>query len=186
MLGGARSGKSTYAEKRASEIGGEDVLYVATSEIRDEEMRERVEKHREQRPSTWRTIEAPTDVAKAIRKANPAEAKVILLDCLTLLATNQLLKAAGPENDVFDEPSSDPFDKQIEQDLVREVQDLIKLANEWDAEFLIVSNEIGLGIVPAYALGRAYRDILGRANQILAEYADEVLFMVAGIPMKVK
>ena len=185
ILGGARSGKSTFAEQRAKELGGENVLYVATSETKDEEMEERVEKHRAERPSAWGTVEAPRNVAQAIRGAG-SEANVILLDCMTFLVANHLMDAAAPEDDPFDDPSADPFDAQIEADVVAEVEALVAYVQETDVELLVVSNEVGLGVVPPYELGRAYRDILGRANQILARHADEVQLLVAGIPMRVK
>ncbi len=185
ILGGARSGKSTYAEMRAKELGGDNVLYVATSETKDDEMKERVIKHRSERPSAWDTVEAPRNVAQAIRQARSA-AKVILLDCMTFLVANHLMDAAAPEDDPFDDPSSDPFDAQIEAEVIADVEDLVAFVKEADVEMLVVSNEVGLGVVPPYELGRAYRDILGRANQILARNADEVLLFVAGIPMKVK
>ena len=185
LLGGARSGKSTFAEKRAKEIGGEKVLYLATSESKDEEMQERVIKHRADRPSAWDTVEAPRNVAQAIRQVR-SDASVILLDCMTFLVANHLMDAAAPEDDPFDDPSADPFDEKIETAVVAEVNALIDYVKEADVELIVVSNEVGLGLVPAYELGRAYRDVLGRANQILARHADEVLFLVAGIPMKVK
>jgi len=193
ILGGARSGKSTYAEMRAKELGGDNVLYVATSETKDGEMQQRVEKHRSERPSAWVTVETPRNVAKALRQAQDTvirqeggEAKVILLDCVTFLVANYLLEAAGPEEDPFDDPSADPFDIQIEVDVIADVEDLVTYVKDADVDMLVVSNEVGLGVVPPYELGRAYRDILGRANQILARHADEVLLFVAGIPMKVK
>ena len=203
ILGGARSGKSSYAEGRAKEVGGDSVLYVATSETKDEEMQQRVEKHRAGRSSAWETVEAPRNVAQALRprparRSRDGQAqdtdirqersveKVIVLDCVTFLVANYLMDAAGPEDDPFDAPSSDPFDAKIEADVVAEVEDLIAYVTEEDVEMLVVSNEVGLGVVPPYELGRAYRDILGRVNQILAQHADEVLLFVAGIPMKVK
>jgi adenosylcobinamide kinase/adenosylcobinamide-phosphate guanylyltransferase len=185
ILGGARSGKSTFAELRAKELGGECVLFVATSETKDEEMQQRVAKHRADRPSGWDTVEASRNVAQALRRERSGE-KVILLDCMTFLVANHLMDAAAPEDDPFDAPSSDPFDAQIEADVVAEVEALVAYVQGTDVEMLVVSNEVGLGVVPPYVLGRAYRDILGRANQILARYADEVLLLVAGIPMKVK
>lgn len=193
ILGGARSGKSTFAEQRAKELGGESVLYVATSETKDEEMQQRVEVHRSERPPAWGTVEAPRNVAQALRQAQDtalrrerSAARVILLDCMTFLVANHLMDAAAPEGDPFDDPSADPFDAQIEADVVAEVEALVAYVAETDVEMLVVSNEVGLGVVPPYELGRAYRDILGRANQILARHADEVLLLVAGIPMRVK
>jgi adenosylcobinamide kinase/adenosylcobinamide-phosphate guanylyltransferase len=185
ILGGARSGKSSYAEGRAKETGGDSVLYVATSESKDDEMEQRVKKHRAERPPSWRTVEASRNVAQTLRQERSA-AKVILLDCMTFLVANYLMDAAAPEDDPFDAPRSDPFDAQIEADVVAEVEAIIAYMKETEAEMLVVSNEVGLGVVPPYELGRAYRDILGRANQILARHADEVLLLVAGIPMQVK
>ena len=183
--GGARSGKSTFAEKRAMNLGGEKVLYVATSETKDEEMEERVIKHRAERSSAWETVEASRNVAQAIRAAR-SEASVVLLDCMTFLVDNHLMDAAAPEDDPFDDPSADPFDAKIEADVVTEVEELIAYVQASDVEILVVSNEVGLGVVPPYELGRAYRDILGRANQILARHADEVQLLIAGIPMQIK
>jgi adenosylcobinamide kinase/adenosylcobinamide-phosphate guanylyltransferase len=185
ILGGARSGKSTFAEQRAKELGGDHVLYVATSESKDEEMQERVTKHRAERPPGWGTLEAPRNVAHALRQASP-DARVVLLDCMTFLVANHLMDAAAPKENPFDEPSANPFDPQIEAEVVTEVEALVAYVRETDVHLLVVSNEVGLGVVPPYELGRAYRDILGRANQILARHADEVQLLVASIPMKVK
>lgn len=185
ILGGARSGKSTFAEQKAKELGGESVLYVATSETKDEEMQQRVEKHRAERPSAWGTLEAPRNVAQALRQGRSA-AQVILVDCMTFLVANHLMDAAAPEGDPFDDPRADPFDASIEAEVVAEVEALVAYVQASDVEMLVVSNEVGLGVVPPYELGRAYRDILGRANQILARHADEVHLLVAGIPMRIK
>ena len=185
ILGGARSGKSRYAEQRARESGGENVLYVATSEMKDEEMRRRVEKHRSMRPPGWTTLEAPLKILSALHEMKWTE-RVVLLDCVTFLVSNYLLQAAGPEDDPFNSPSADPFDAKIEAEVVAEVEGLISYMDEQDVEMLVVSNEVGLGIVPPYELGRAYRDVLGRVNQILARHADEVLYLVAGLPMRLK
>jgi len=185
ILGGARSGKSTFAETRAKEMGGDSVLYVATSETKDDEMQQRVEKHRAERPSAWETVEAPRNVAQVIRQVR-SDARIVLLDCMTFLVANHLMDAAAPEDDPFDDPSADPFDAKIEADVVAEVEALVTYVGESEVEMLVVSNEVGLGVVPPYELGRAYRDILGRANQILARHADEVQLLIAGIPMRVK
>jgi adenosylcobinamide kinase/adenosylcobinamide-phosphate guanylyltransferase len=185
ILGGARSGKSTFAEQRAKELGGDSVLYVATSETKDEEMHQRVEKHRAERPSAWGTLEASRNVAQALRQERSVT-KVVLLDCMTFLVANHLMDAAGPQDNPFDDPSADPFDAHIEAEVVAEVEALVAYVQETDVEMLVVSNEVGLGVVPSYELGRAYRDILGRANQILARHANEVQLLVAGIPMRVK
>ena len=178
FLGGARSGKSSLAEKRASEIGGDSVLYLATSEVKDEEMRDRVEKHRASRPSAWVTIEAPRNIARSLGKGRNEE-RVILIDCITFLVSNLLLEAGGGEDD-------NPFDEQIEAVILAEIEALLEYIVKTDADFLLVSNEVGMGLVPPYALGRAYRDLLGRANQVLAAAADDVFFLVAGGSMQMK
>src|SRR5215208_109091 len=113
ILGGARSGKSSFAEQQAKELGGDSVLYVATSEAKDDEMQQRVTKHRAGRPSAWGTLEASRNVAQALRQEGSG-ARVILLDCMTFLVANHLMDVAAPKDDPFDDPSADPFDPQIE------------------------------------------------------------------------
>ena len=185
LLGGARSGKSTFAEQKAREWGGDSVLYVATSESKDDEMRQRVEKHRASRPAAWTTLEAPRDVSGAIAAAHSGAA-VILLDCITFLVSNYLMAASEPAEDPFGPPSSDPFEETIETAVRADVNALAAHAHAHDVTLLVVSNEVGMGLVPAYDLGRAYRDLLGRANQDLARQADEVYLLVAGLPWKLK
>ena len=173
ILGGVRSGKSSHAEKLAAAHGG-PVLYVATGEPHDEEMAERIRNHRAQRPPEWRTLEAPTRTGIAIAAYKP-EPAVILLDCMTLLAGNAMAVLSEPY-------SSNTAENLVEMEVAR----LLEAQRASSADWLIVSNEVGLGVVPPYPLGRVYRDALGRANQALAAAADSVLFMIAGIPMKVK
>jgi adenosylcobinamide kinase/adenosylcobinamide-phosphate guanylyltransferase len=185
VLGGARSGKSTFAEEKAHEIGGDDVLYVATAQAKDDEMHLRVDRHRSSRPQSWYTLEASRDVGSAIQSV-AGDRQAILVDCLTFLVANRLLAVSGPEKDPFDDPSSDPFDKTIEAGVLEEVEALALCAQEMSGSMIVVSNEVGMGVVPAYDLGRAYRDLLGRANQHLAAHADQVYLLVAGIPMRVK
>ena len=185
LLGGARSGKSSFAEEKAREWGADNVLYVATSEAKDDEMRLRVRKHQAGRPATWTTLEAPRDVARAIRESK-TQADVILVDCITFLVSNYLMAASEPTDNPFGLPSSDPFDEAIETVIRADINALAEYAHEHDLSMLVVSNEVGLGLVPAYDLGRAYRDLLGRANQDLARQADEVYLLVAGLPMRLK
>jgi adenosylcobinamide kinase/adenosylcobinamide-phosphate guanylyltransferase len=173
ILGGARSGKSSYAEQLAVESGG-TVLYVATAQAWDAEMAARIAAHQAQRPAGWQTLEAPCAVGAAIGAADKA-ADVVLVDCMTLLANNVLI--ALPE---------DAGEAEATAALMAEVDSLLAAYAAGDASWLVVSNEVGLGIVPAYPLGRLYRDALGRANQRLAAAADRVVFMVAGLPMVVK
>jgi adenosylcobinamide kinase/adenosylcobinamide-phosphate guanylyltransferase len=176
VLGGARSGKSTFAQRRARELGGEQVLFVATAGAGDEEMRQRIEKHRRERPAGWQTLEAPQDVGRAIA-AYGGTTKVVLVDCLTLLVANRL---GGAEED------QDPFAPEIEAGVAAEVQELAACAERLAGDLIVVSNEVGMGLVPPYPLGRAYRDLLGQANRVLAQKADEVYLLVAGIPLVIK
>ena len=172
ILGGARSGKSDYAEKLAAAMG-QRILYIATAEAKDEEMAARIEAHRLARPAGWQTLEAPHDVGTAL-DALDTRPDVILLDCLTLLVSNIVLTMET-------EPQT-----AIEAAVQREIEAIIASRNQLNAPMIVVSNEVGLGLVPSYPIGRVYRDVLGRANQNLAALADRVLFMVAGLPMKVK
>jgi adenosylcobinamide kinase/adenosylcobinamide-phosphate guanylyltransferase len=172
ILGGARSGKSAFAQQQAARLGGR-VLYVATAEAGDDEMAARIAAHRAERPPAWTTLEAPRQVGTAIRRAAPAE--VVVVDCLTLLANNVLVPLA-------DSVSA----SEAETVLLGEVDCLLAVHRASEAEWFVVSNEVGLGLVPDNPLGRLYRDALGRANQRLAAAADNVILMVAGLPLAVK
>jgi len=167
ILGGARSGKGLFAQQLATELGGR-VLFVATALPLDEEMRRRIELHKKARPKTWRTVEAPTGVAKALQVE---DADVIILDCLTLLVSNLLGNARNP-GDI----------DAVQSDILDELSQLLELKKR----IIIVSNEVGMGLVPDNPLGRVYRDLLGRANQFVAQRADRVYLMIAGIPLQLK
>lgn len=174
ILGGARSGKSRHAEQLAGQRSS--VLYVATGQALDEEMAARIAAHQAGRPASWRTLEAPTQVAAAIA-GSPGRFEVVLLDCITLLANNLF---AGSDTE-------DPTALQsAEAALMVEIEALLDTRRDSAADWIVVSNELGLGLVPPNPLGRAYRDALGRANQRLAQAADRVLLMVAGLPMALK
>ena len=172
VLGGARSGKSSFALELVRHKPGR-VLFVATATPSDPEMTARIASHRADRPSHWNTIEAPIRVSNAIRSALPVE--WIILDCATLLAGNILNTLPEPVRS-----------EEFEGLLGEEIESLTKLIPTSNANWLIISNEVGLGVVPAYPLGRIYRDGLGRANQRLASLADSVLLMTAGIPLVIK
>lgn len=171
ILGGARSGKSAHAQQLAAERG-RDVLYVATAEAGDAEMAARIAAHRAERPAHWRTLEATRQVGAALHGVH---AEVVLIDCLTLLANNVIVPLPEPVTEAA-----------ATEALAAEVDGLLAAQRAGDAEWIVISNEVGLGLVPPYPLGRVYRDALGRANQRLAQAADEVLFMVAGLPLHVK
>ena len=173
ILGGARSGKSTYAEQLAKENGGK-VLYIATAEGLDPEMRKRIENHRLQRPAEWDTMEVTQGVGAAFA-AYSSGVDLVLLDCMTLLVSNVMLSITDAESDIDEELASDVVDVEVES--------LLAAIKENEADWVIVSNEVGLGLVPPYPLGRLYRDLLGWANRKIAAQADEVYLLVAGIPM---
>jgi adenosylcobinamide kinase/adenosylcobinamide-phosphate guanylyltransferase len=171
ILGGARSGKSALAEKIARD-SDTSVLFVATATAGDEEMALRIRRHRASRPAGWQTLEAPLDVGRSLKTAG---AGVVIVDCITLLINNILLSL----------PENTPEDTVMEK-VRAEMDDLIAAQVRLGGRWLVVSNEVGLGLVPPYPLGRLYRDALGRANQILAAAAERVIFMVAGLPLTMK
>jgi len=175
ILGGARSGKSSYAQKLA-EVFGKSVTFIATAQALDEEMSARIRKHRADRPAAWPTLEIPRGIASYLNE-NPAQAELYLLDCITLLANNLFMQFV--ENETVNEDKA-------KQALENEVAELIAYIHDHNEKWIIISNEIGLGLVPPYQMGRVYRDHLGWANQALAREADQVIFMVAGLPMIVK
>lgn len=180
VLGGARSGKSTYAQKLAKEITTDPsrVAYVATGVACDDEMRARVEEHRRSRPPEWATIEASTEVAQAIQRAGEKYA-VMIVDCLTTLITNWLA-----ERGQLEEPTEGMV--ELEKAILGQIEDLVQAAKGAGATVIVVSNEVGLGVVPAFKAGRVFRDLAGLANQFIAREADEVYVMWAGIPQKIK
>jgi len=162
-LGGARSGKSAYAESRAQAHAGEKI-YIATAEITDAEMAERIRHHQERRGGGWRTLEAPLDLPEALRQHDAANC-VILIDCVTVWINNLM----------FHERAVDPA-----------VADLCAALKGAKGHVVIVSNEVGFGIVPENALARRFRDLAGRANQAIAAAAEEVVLVVAGLPLTMK
>lgn len=181
VLGGARSGKSTFAERRAAE-SGQPVLYVATATAGDDEMAARIAAHRSARPSSWRTVEAPIEPANAIREHTRA-GELVLLDCVTLWVSNALLSRLGDRDA---DAVADGEWAEIDVWLTAQAESIVDAAETTRADLVAVSNEVGLGLVPPYPLGRRYRDGLGRVNQALAARADEAVFLVAGLPLRLK
>ncbi|MGD0793971.1 MAG: bifunctional adenosylcobinamide kinase/adenosylcobinamide-phosphate guanylyltransferase [Dehalococcoidales bacterium] len=173
ILGGARSGKSRLAVEMAQKRGGE-VLFVATAEARDDEMKRRVKAHRQTRPPEWKTLEATLHIGRQI-KQNIGRARTVLIDCITLLVNN-----------IFEKYGENAGPSKLERAVEAEIKALLDCAAQSDALFIIVSNEVGLGIIPADGVSRLYRDLLGRANQMLAARADEVYLLVAGLPVALK
>lgn len=177
VTGGARSGKSRHAEALIAD--SPNVLYIATSQIFDEEMAARIRHHRDGRPAHWRTAERWQHLDELITAANdPQEA--ILLECITTMVTN-LLFALGGDSD----PDSWDY-AAMEQSIEDEIRSLIAACQRCPAVVVLVTNEVGMGIVPENRLARHFRDIAGRVNQRLAAAADEVWLVVSGIGVKIK
>ena len=145
------------------------MLFVATAEALDEEMSTRIQVHKQSRPSEWDTLEEPLDLVPAMKPLLP-DYDTVLLDCLTLWVTNLLLRDSNPEN----------------VDIPAEVRSLLDIFRDQDASWIVVSNEVGLGLVAPTKIGRLFTDELGRVNQMIAAEADEVIFMAAGLPLTMK
>lgn len=179
--GGARSGKSTLAERLAKETGGDDVLYVATAAVCDEEMAERVKKHRAQRPRSWKTWEGFSDYARLENEACYRDCRTVLLDCMGFMLNNIMFHTVSDWD-------SCPLDEMqaVEDKMLAELRTLAAMVRRDGKNLILVTNEVGMGLVPADRSSRYYRDILGRANQLAASEADRVYFMVSGIPMTLK
>jgi adenosylcobinamide kinase/adenosylcobinamide-phosphate guanylyltransferase len=174
ILGGARSGKSSFAERLARQHGGR-VAFIATAQPLDVEMQNRVEAHQRNRPNEWQTYEIPSGVGFQIGTLSP-EADVIILDCVTLLVSNLLLKSAPDPQNLDPIAAAEAVEHELER--------LLEVVKTGPHDWLIVSNEVGMGLVPPYPLGRLFRDVLGWANQRLAGQCDQVYFLLAGIPLR--
>ncbi len=177
ILGGARSGKSRLAEELALSSGGKTV-YLATATVHDEEMAHRVEIHKKRRPSDWTTLEEDCNLSGALDKIAPKTATVIV-DCLTLWLTNMLLPYYSEEATALELES-------VEKEISMALDRFCREAKKRLSKTIIVANEVGCGIVPESPLGRLFRDLAGRANQLVAKEADEVYFAVAGYLLRVK
>lgn len=169
ILGGARSGKSAYAEKLATE-SGLPVTYIATAQVYDDEFKARVQQHKDRRPKHWQLIEAPHYLSDALQVNNHA-GTAFIIDCFTLWLAQWICEDCKP-------PSSSSWLQQREA--------LLKILPIMQAEVLLVSNEVGMGIVPLGAINRQFQDEQGRLNQAAASIADKVTFIVAGLPLKLK
>jgi adenosylcobinamide kinase/adenosylcobinamide-phosphate guanylyltransferase len=145
------------------------VLFLATAQATDDEMAERIAKHKSSRPATWRTVEEPLEIASVL-KSHAASSDIVILDCLTVWLGNMMSRDASAS----------------EEEALKEVERLLEVYKTGSASLILVSGEVGMGLVPPYPLGRAFRDIQGRINQRLAQEADRVVLMVAGIAVDVK
>jgi len=164
ITGGCRSGKSTLAVDLAKKNGG-PVIFIATGLAIDKEMAERIARHRTQRPKGWKTFEEPDALSKRLKGLNRG---TVIIDCITIYLTNLLMKKLS--------------DTRIREEMAT----VIRRMNCSSADFIIVSNEVGMGIVPATALGRRFRDLAGEVNKQLAAAADTVYITVSGLPLKIK
>lgn len=171
VTGGARSGKSRWAAREASEAAGDQVTLVATATTTDEEMARRIARHREERPTTWTTVEASVGAASAIRAAQD---DVVVLDCLTLLVANVMLATEPQEEVALLDAAAEATERLLEAARTRE------------GLLIVVSNEVGMGLVPPTPLGRWFRDAQGRANQRVAEAARRVVLLVSGQALRIK
>ena len=185
ILGGARSGKSAFAERLA--VGSKrSVAFIATATAGDDEMRERIARHRASRPTEWYTLEEPLDLARAVGRASEI-ADVLLLDCVTLWLGNVLLQESV-QHEKDDEVEFHTAGRLFNERALKECEALLAVVKSLspDKTLIVVTNEVGLGIVPAYPLGRLYRDTLGYINQRLAQAADRVYLMMAGMAIDIK
>jgi len=180
VTGGARSGKSTFAENLAGSLS-DDVAYIATAVPFDDGMIDRIKKHQASRPSHWITYEKSVKVYEVIKQIDEAH-NVALLDCITIMVNNIMFE--DPNLD-WDGITHDEIDV-IEEKIQNEVERLIEEVRRSGLTIIVVTNELGMGIVPENRLARIYRDIAGRVNQLLGSKADEVYFTVSGIPMQIK
>jgi len=179
VIGGARSGKSAYAVELAAALR-RSTLYVATAEALDAEMKARIRRHRAQRPRGWRTLEEPLEFAQRIA-CEATDGSTVIVDCLTVWLGNLLQKHIGDAS----KPTAAKT-RQVRRRILAELDLLCDLPQKKRLNLIIISNEVGAGLVPPYPLGRIYRDLLGEANQFVARRADRVVLLVAGIPVDLK
>ncbi len=175
ILGGSRSGKSDFAEQLAARIASSNVVFCATAEGLDDDMKERIARHRSKRPAEWRTIEEPLYIATAIADLESTEdlrAHVVVLDCLTLWVSNMLLR--------------DGNEGAQASGIGSETDKLLDTYARGSATWIVVSNEVGQGLMPPNALARRYAELLGRVNRQIAAVADRVYLTVAGVALDVK
>ncbi|HCJ58994.1 bifunctional adenosylcobinamide kinase/adenosylcobinamide-phosphate guanylyltransferase [Lutispora sp.] len=180
VTGGARSGKSSFSENMAKSYG-EKVIYIATAVAFDSEMEDRIKKHKESRSKEWRTIEAFKDIDGIIHK-HGEEYDCFLLDCITVMVTNQMLEYFNYDMEYV---KIEDYNR-AEESIKVQIGNMLEAISKSPADTILVSNEVGWGIVPENPVARAFRDISGRINQIIGQKADEVYLTVSGIPIRIK
>lgn len=174
IVGGARSGKSSFAESLYD--GKRDVVYIATARIEDDEMRQRVSQHKAFRPNYWRTFEGTYNIEDAV-----GSEKHYLLDCITVLTSNIMFDISKEMTEI-----DSTTQQSIEDKVLQVIQALVNKSKDLCLDLVMVTNEVGCSIVPENQVGRVYRDILGRINQKVTEISDEVYILFCGIPLKLK
>ena len=191
VTGGAKSGKSKFAEELILSLndGKQENVYLATSLVFDEEMQEKVRLHKERRKNDWGTVETYKNFENSLNKYFPKTENEIknnmLVDCLTNMITNIIFEEKDVDWDNFDKKSYVKIVEKLNKNVENSVNELLNITNQFE-NTVIVSNELGLGLVPSYPLGRYFCEIAGKMNQAVAKRADEVYFVVSGIPMKIK
>lgn len=181
VTGGARSGKSDFAETLTKDLAGNEVIYLATAAICDDEMAERVKQHQARRPAAWKTIERYQGFDSQEFAQSIQGSKALLLDCVGFLLNNVMFEKIRDRED-YTHQEMEEVESRVEQEL----QSLIQATRDAGVNLIVVTNEVGMGIVPADRMTRYYRDILGRANRLVAKQADSVYLLVAGIPLQIK
>lgn len=171
VTGGVRSGKSAFALETALRLGQDEVSYIATAQAGDAEMADRIRRHRDERPAVWQTVESPRDVGAGMTEARHG---VVVLDCLTVLLSNRILALENADQGAVE---------GVAQDVASEI---IEATSQRRGHLIMVTNEVGMGVVPASPLGRWFRDAQGALNQRIAAVADWVVLAVSGIPVPVK
>ena len=190
VTGGAKSGKSKFAEEMLLKLnnGKQKNVYLATSLVFDEEMKEKVRLHKKRRQDKWFTVEAYKNFENELSNFFENNDKIknnMLVDCLTNMITNIIFENQNIDWDNFEKKLYIQTLEKLNKDMEHSVIELLNVANQFE-NAIIVSNELGMGLVPSYPLGRYFREIAGKMNQIVAEKADEVYLVVSGIPMKIK
>ena len=190
VTGGAKSGKSKFAEEMLLKLnnGNQKNIYLATSLVLDEEMKEKVQLHKKRRKNDWFTVETYKNFKNKLNNFFENNDKIknnLLVDCLTNMITNIIFENQNIDWNNFERKLYIQTLKKLNKNVENSVDELLNITNQFE-NTVIVSNEMGMGLVPSYPLGRYFREIAGKMNQIVAEKADEVYFVVSGIPMKIK
>lgn len=179
VSGGTRSGKTSFAQKMAEDLS-DKLLYLATAQVFDNEMQDRVDKHKKERGETWDCLEAYKNLPKLLKEASKNR-DVILLDCLTLLITSLLFEEETDWDNIKKERA-----KEIEGIILKKIKEILNYFKNYKGTVIIVTNELGMGIVPETYLGRYFRDVAGLSNQLFAKESNEAYLIVSGLPIKLK